>query len=249
MAIKLCKHCMTDVFYEKITDMETCPHCGTRFPDFPDNKESPLFYSMAVFGFLFWNLFILNLYGIMFQKFGDVFEKHGLVEVKKLAQTGLSGDGFSFLTSPAGSVALVISLVVFATLCIGLLLEITPERFRRIDWMKPTLIGNLALFVLAVVAIPFFGVQDAIAATAAATDAVGIKDISIGMGLAIMGAGLPTGFSTIAAGLAVGPIGSASLAALAEKPEMFGRTLVYLGLAEGIAIYGLVMSILLLDRI
>jgi V/A-type H+-transporting ATPase subunit K len=36
---------------------------------------------------------------------------------------------------------------------------------------------------------------------------------------------------------------------LAEKPEIFGRTLIYLGLAEGIAIYGLVMSILLLDRI
>ncbi len=30
---------------------------------------------------------------------------------------------------------------------------------------------------------------------------------------------------------------------------MFGRTLIYLGLAEGIAIYGLVMSILLLDKI
>ncbi|CAK0749031.1 hypothetical protein CCP4SC76_2000001 [Gammaproteobacteria bacterium] len=60
---------------------------------------------------------------------------------------------------------------------------------------------------------------------------------------------MPTGLSTIAAGLAVGPIGSASLATLAEKPEVFGRTLVYLGLAEGIAIYGLVMSILLLDRI
>ena len=49
--------------------------------------------------------------------------------------------------------------------------------------------------------------------------------------------------------MAVGPIGSASLAVLAEKPEIFGRTLIYLGLAEGIAIYGLVMSILLLDKI
>ena len=47
----------------------------------------------------------------------------------------------------------------------------------------------------------------------------------------------------------MGPIGAASLAALAEKPEILGRTLIYLGLAEGIAIYGLVMSILLLDRI
>ena len=48
-------------------------------------------------------------------------------------------------------------------------------------------------------------------------------------------------------GLAV--VNPASLAVLAEKPEIFGRTLIYLGLAEGIAIYGLVMSILLLDKI
>ena len=36
---------------------------------------------------------------------------------------------------------------------------------------------------------------------------------------------------------------------IAEKPEMFGRTLIYMGLAEGIAIYGLVVTILLLGRI
>ena len=36
---------------------------------------------------------------------------------------------------------------------------------------------------------------------------------------------------------------------IAEKPEMFGRTLIYMGLAEGIAIYGLVMSILMLGKI
>jgi V/A-type H+/Na+-transporting ATPase subunit K len=36
---------------------------------------------------------------------------------------------------------------------------------------------------------------------------------------------------------------------LAEKPEAFGRTLIFMGLAEGIAIYGLVMSILMLGRL
>ena len=66
---------------------------------------------------------------------------------------------------------------------------------------------------------------------------------------ATIGIALPTALSTIAAGIAVGPIGAASLAAVSEKPEMFGRTLVYLGLAEGIAIYGLVLSILLLNRV
>ena len=55
--------------------------------------------------------------------------------------------------------------------------------------------------------------------------------------------------ATIAAGIAVGPVGAASLAVIAEKPEAFGRTLIYLGLAEGIAIYGLVVTILMLGKI
>ena len=42
---------------------------------------------------------------------------------------------------------------------------------------------------------------------------------------------------------------AAALAVVAEKPEIFGRTLVYVGLAEGIAIYGLVVSILILGRL
>ena len=75
------------------------------------------------------------------------------------------------------------------------------------------------------------------------------KEVSVGLGLALIGIGLPTAVATIAAGIAVGPVGTASLAVIAEKPEVFGRTLVYLGLAEGIAIYGLVVTILLLGRI
>ena len=44
-------------------------------------------------------------------------------------------------------------------------------------------------------------------------------------------------------------VGSAALGALAEKPDLFGRVLVMVGLAEGIAIYGLIVSILILNRL
>ncbi len=116
----------------------------------------------------------------------------------------------------------------------------------RARWFKPAIGTNLALFVAAQAALIFLGYQEVMAAPAVA-EAGG--EISIGMGLAIIGVGIPTALSTVGAGIAVGPIGAASLAVLAEKPEIFGRTLIYLGLAEGIAIYGLVMSILLLDKI
>lgn len=57
------------------------------------------------------------------------------------------------------------------------------------------------------------------------------------------------GLSALAAGYAVAHVGSAAIGAIAEKPELMGRVLVMVGLAEGIAIYGLIVSILILNRI
>jgi len=57
------------------------------------------------------------------------------------------------------------------------------------------------------------------------------------------------GLSAAAAGYAVAQVGSAAVGALAEKPELMGRVLVVVGLAEGIAIYGLIVSILILNRL
>jgi V/A-type H+-transporting ATPase subunit K len=68
------------------------------------------------------------------------------------------------------------------------------------------------------------------------------------MGLAIIGAGLAVGLACIASGLAVARIGSAAIGAVSEKPELMGRTLVFLGLAEGIAIYGLIIAIMILNK-
>jgi V/A-type H+-transporting ATPase subunit K len=65
---------------------------------------------------------------------------------------------------------------------------------------------------------------------------------------ALLGAGIAVAGSTIGAGFAVAYTGAAALAAVSEKPEMFGRSLVIVGLAEGIAIYGLVVAIILIGQ-
>ena len=134
---------------------------------------------------------------------------------------------------------------VAATLGAGIWLTLKPQRIAA-GWLQGGLLANLALFGLGVAGVLLMGVQEVMAAEAAATAA---REITLGQGLALLGIGLPTGLAAIAAAMALGPIGSASLAVIAEKPEMFGRTLVYMGLAEGIAIYGLVMSILLLGKL
>jgi V/A-type H+/Na+-transporting ATPase subunit K len=69
------------------------------------------------------------------------------------------------------------------------------------------------------------------------------------MGLAYIGAGLAVGLACIASGIAVARIGSAAIGAVSEKPELMGRTLVFLGLAEGIAIYGLIIAIMILNKL
>jgi V/A-type H+-transporting ATPase subunit K len=65
---------------------------------------------------------------------------------------------------------------------------------------------------------------------------------------AMISAAVAAGLSTLAAGYAVAMVGSAAVGALAEKPELLGRVLILVGLAEGIAIYGLIVAVLILNR-
>jgi V/A-type H+-transporting ATPase subunit K len=63
-----------------------------------------------------------------------------------------------------------------------------------------------------------------------------------------LAAALSTGLAAIGAGIAVNSTGAAAVGTIAEKPESFGRALIFVGLAEGIAIYGLIISFMLLNR-
>ncbi len=63
-----------------------------------------------------------------------------------------------------------------------------------------------------------------------------------------LAAALSTGLASIGAGIAVGGSGAAAVGATAEKPESFGRSLIFVGLSEGIAIYGLMISFIILGR-
>ncbi|ADD43123.1 ATP synthase subunit C [Stackebrandtia nassauensis] len=65
---------------------------------------------------------------------------------------------------------------------------------------------------------------------------------------ALLGAAIAVVGSSIGAAIAVAYTGSAALAALSERPELFGRAMVIVGLAEGIAIYGLIVAIILIGR-
>jgi V/A-type H+-transporting ATPase subunit K len=86
-----------------------------------------------------------------------------------------------------------------------------------------------------------------LAAEAAGTSTSVLPEGAIQWGF--VAAALATGLSSLGAGIAVASVGSAAIGAIAEKPELLGRTLIMVGLAEGIAIYGLIISILIFNRI
>ena len=65
---------------------------------------------------------------------------------------------------------------------------------------------------------------------------------------ALLGAAIAVAGSSIGAAIAVAYTGAAALAAVSERPELFGRAMVIVGLAEGIAVYGLIIAIILIGK-
>jgi V/A-type H+-transporting ATPase subunit K len=66
---------------------------------------------------------------------------------------------------------------------------------------------------------------------------------------AFFSAALVAGLAALGAAYAVAVVGGAAMGAVAEKPETAGRALVFVGLAEGIAIYGIIIAIMILSYV
>jgi V/A-type H+-transporting ATPase subunit K len=72
---------------------------------------------------------------------------------------------------------------------------------------------------------------------------------TVDTGSAFLGAAIAVAASAIGAGIAVAYTGSAALATVSEQPDLFGRAMVVVGLAEGVAIYGLIVAVLILGHV
>jgi len=107
--------------------------------------------------------------------------------------------------------------------------------------LKKVLRTNLYVFLPILVATIITLVPGIINAETASTSSVS--------GFGFIAAALSTGLATVGAGYAVAVVGSSALGAVSEDPSILGKTLIFVGLAEGIAIYGLIVSILILGRL
>ena len=136
---------------------------------------------------------------------------------------------------------LVIALgLVMCVIGLGLAViyrQVNGKNARRILGMN--VISLFGMIAVATVLLIAGGVNAFAAETTAAASADGLRFIA---------AALSTGLACIGAGIAVASTGSAAIGAISEDSRLLGRTIIFVGLAEGIAIYGMIITILILNR-
>lgn len=111
---------------------------------------------------------------------------------------------------------------------------------------KGMLAANVISFfsVVLVATVCAFTTTPALADTATETAAA-----AAGNGMAYLAAALVTGLACIGAGIAVAAAASAALGAISENDKIMGKALIFVALAEGIALYGLLVTFMILGRI
>ena len=109
---------------------------------------------------------------------------------------------------------------------------------------KPFVANLVGFFALVVVAAVFCLSQSAEAAEAADTAVAAAGDFSKGM--QYLAGALAVGLSGIGGGIAVASSASAAMGAMTENEEIFGKALIFVGLAEGVALYGLLIAFMII---
>ena len=145
----------------------------------------------------------------------------------------------SLLVKITLSAALILSIgVPFGAFAAG---EKTRGRY------KTALGANLFLFfgTMVIAAVLMFN-GNAFAPEEAAS-AAGSASSAAGMGY--LSAALATGLSCLGGGIAVSAAASAALGAISEDSSILGKSLIFVGLAEGVCLYGLIISFMILGKL
>lgn len=111
--------------------------------------------------------------------------------------------------------------------------------------------GVFAVSALLLVALSVGAVaaEPAAAGEAAAAAAAAASGSGLGQGLGYLAAALATGMSCLGAGIAIASTAPAAIGAFSEDPKAFGKALIFVVLGEGVALYGLLISILLINSL
>ena len=142
-------------------------------------------------------------------------------------------------------IVIAVALVLAAAIVVPL--YIIARRAAAGKSVKRPLYAHIASFfgIFALCGIAFLG-QGVFAADEAAEAVSSAAGTDWTKAFGYLGAALAVGLSGIASGIAVSNSASAAIGALAENDSTFGKSIVFVGLAEGMAIYGLLVAIIIL---
>ena len=141
-----------------------------------------------------------------------------------------------FVTKLILIVALLLSIVIpFAYFLLG---ARNTKRYKRALGANAFL--YFSAFILASILMFSGNASASEAASAASSSAAGFGYIA---------AGLSTGLSCVGGGIAVASAASAALGAISEDSSILGKSLIFVGLAEGVCLYGLIISFMILGKL
>ena len=109
---------------------------------------------------------------------------------------------------------------------------------------KFLIIAQIATFTLVWLLATIFVFSGRVTATEVTTNS---NDLAVAA--AFIAAGLVTGMVAIGTGIAVSAAASAAIAAVSENEQNFGKAMIFVAMAEGIAIYGLLIAFMILGRV
>lgn len=137
----------------------------------------------------------------------------------------------------------ILPLIAVALIIIPLAVAVRKQKLGLEFSRKKTVLLNAGTFVGTMLLMTIFM---PVLASAEGAEAVAAAGTSVGDGLKALAAALSTGMATIGTGIAVGNAASAAIGATSEDEKNFTKSLIFVALGEGVAIYGLLISILIL---
>ena len=137
-------------------------------------------------------------------------------------------------------------LIIVAAIMLPLFLSLKRSKENRPANRKRAIIANAASFIGVMALMTVLPLTGAFAETAGAAEAAAASTDGFMQGMKYIGAALSTGLATIGTGIAVGGAAPAAIGAVSENDKAFTKALIFVALGEGVAIYGLLISILIL---
>lgn len=135
-------------------------------------------------------------------------------------------------------------LAALAAIMLPLFISLKKQKRGKITNRKRVVLTNIFSFIGVMALMTAIPMTGAFAEAGAAAEAVASDGFTEGM--KYLAAALSTGMATIGTGIAVGNAAPAAIGAVSENDKSFTKALIFVALGEGVAIYGLLISILIL---